>query len=87
MRIVEVDAPRRMVWEGGSLDAILGRHSFVLTSQPDGTAELTDSEEFSGAAAAELIPALGRLTKESSRYGAALRGRVEALTPPGSGTG
>ena len=87
MRIVEVEAPRRLVWEGGSPAAILGRHSFVLTPQPDGTTEFTDSEEFSGAAAAELIPALGRLREEYARYGAALHERVEALTPPGSGTG
>lgn len=31
MRIVDTQAPRRLRWEGGSLDAILGRHSFVLT--------------------------------------------------------
>lgn len=81
MRIVEVEAPHRLVWEGGSLDAILGRHSFVLASRPDGTTEFTDSEEFFGAAAAELIPALGRLGKESSRYGAALHARVENGEP------
>lgn len=80
MRIVDVRAPHRLVWEGGSLDAILGRHSFVLTPQPDGTSELTDSEEFFGAAVAELIPALGRLSEEYSRYGAALQARVEGLS-------
>jgi len=80
MSIVDVEAPRRLVWEGGSLDAILGRHSFVLTPQPDGTTELTDSEEFFGAAVTELIPALGQLTQEYSRYGAALRARVEGLS-------
>ena len=77
MRIVDVAAPRRLVWEGGSLDAILGRHSFVLTPQSDGTTELTDSEEFFGAGAAELVPVLGQLTKDYARYGAALRARVE----------
>lgn len=81
MRIVDVEAPMRLVWEGGSLDAILGRHSFVLASQPDGTTEFTDSEEFFGAAAAELVPALDRLTKEYSRNGAALRARVENGEP------
>ena len=80
LRIVDVQAPHRLVWEGGSLDAILGRHSFVLTLQPDGTTELTDSEEFFGVAAAELIPALGQFTQEYSRYGAALRARVEGLS-------
>ena len=80
MRIVDVEAPRRLVWEGGSLDAILGRHSFVLTQQPDGTTEFTDSEEFFGPTAAELVPTLDRLRDEYSRYGAALRARVEGLS-------
>ncbi|MFI5628908.1 SRPBCC domain-containing protein [Streptomyces sp. NPDC051664] len=80
MRIVDVEAPRRLVWEGGSLDAILGRHSFVLTPQSDGTTELTDSEEFFGAAVAELIPTLDRLRGEYSRYGAALQVRVQGLS-------
>lgn len=80
LRIVDVQAPHRLVWEGGSLDAILGRHSFVLTAQPDGTTELTDSEEFHGAAVAELIPTLGRLREEHPRYGAALQARVEGLS-------
>ncbi|MDT5116544.1 MAG: hypothetical protein QOE30_2283 [Mycobacterium sp.] len=79
MRIVDVEAPRRLVWEGGSLDAILGRHSFVLTPQPDGTTELTDSEEFFGAAAGELMPALDQLREDYARYGAALQARVESL--------
>ncbi|MFE9603973.1 SRPBCC domain-containing protein [Streptomyces hokutonensis] len=77
MRIVEVAAPRRLVWEGGSLDAVLGRHSFTLAQLPDGGTELTDSEEFFGATAAGLVPALGRLGEEYARYGAALRARVE----------
>jgi hypothetical protein len=80
MKIVDVEAPRRLVWEGGSLDAILGRHSFVLTPQPDGTTELTESEEFFGPAAAELIPTLDQLTQDYSRYGAALRARVQSLS-------
>jgi hypothetical protein len=81
MTIVAVEAPYRLVWEGGSPDALLGRHSFVLAAQPDGSTELTESEEFSGPAAADLIPELGRLTQEYARYGAALQRRVER--PPG----
>ncbi|MFJ4782326.1 SRPBCC domain-containing protein [Streptomyces sp. NPDC088794] len=76
LRIVEVEAPRRLVWEGGSLDTLLGRHSFLLTPQPDGTTELTDSEEFFGPAADELVPALGRFREEYARNGVALRARV-----------
>jgi hypothetical protein len=80
MKIVDVQAPRRLVWEGGSLDAVLGRHSFVVTPQLDGTTEFTDSEEFFGAGAAELVPALGQLCKDYARYGASLRARVEGLS-------
>jgi hypothetical protein len=79
MTIVVVQAPRRLVWEGGSLDALLGRHSFVLTARPDGTTELTESEVFLGPGAPDLIPALGRLTQDYARYGAALKARVEGL--------
>ncbi|WP_329264245.1 SRPBCC domain-containing protein [Streptomyces sp. NBC_01478] len=84
MRIVEVEAPHRLVWEGGSRDAILGRHSFTLTQQPDGTTEFTDSEEFFGATAAELVPALDRLRETYARYGAALSARVEETRPRGA---
>jgi hypothetical protein len=84
LRIIEVEAPRRLVWQGGSLDAVLGRHSFVLTAQSDGSTELTDSEEFFGADAADVLPALDQLSEEYSRYGAALRARVEnGFTPAG----
>ncbi|WUL80280.1 hypothetical protein OG226_47470 [Streptomyces sp. NBC_01261] len=48
-RIVEVEVPRRLVWEGGSLDAILGRRSLVLNPQPAGITEFTESAEFRGA--------------------------------------
>jgi hypothetical protein len=79
MRIIEVRAPRRLVWEGGSLEAILGRHSFVLTPQPDGGTEVADSEEFLGAAAADVVPTLDQLREQYFRYGVALRTRVEGL--------
>ena len=80
LTIVTVQAPHRLAWEGGSADTLLGRHLFVLTSRPDGTTELTDSEEFSGPAAADLVPELGRLTQDAARYGAALKTRVEGLS-------
>lgn len=79
MTIVAVETPSRLVWEGGSPDALLGRHSFVLTARPDGTTELTESEAFSGPFAPDLIPALGQLTQDYARYGAALRTRAEGL--------
>ncbi|MEV2236397.1 SRPBCC family protein [Streptomyces phaeochromogenes] len=78
MRVIDVEPRSRLVWEGGSLDVILGRHSFVLTGRPDGITELTDSEEFFGTAAHTIIPLLGQLTQDCVRYGAALKARVEA---------
>ncbi|MGW3289966.1 SRPBCC domain-containing protein [Streptomyces sp. NPDC001002] len=80
LRIVEARAPHRLVWEGGSLDTLLGRHSFVLTPRPDGVTELTDSEEFFGPAAGELVPELDRLREEYARNGSALRARVTGLS-------
>lgn len=79
MTIVAVETPSRLVWEGGSPDALLGRHSFVLTARPDGTTELTESEAFSGPFAPDLIPALGQLTQDYARYGATLKTRAEGL--------
>ena len=78
MTIVAVEAPSRLVWEGGSPDALLGRHSFVLTTQPDGTTQFTESEAFSGPTAPDLIPTLDQLTQNYARYGAALKTRVES---------
>ena len=78
MTMIVVEAPGRLVWEGGSPDALLGRHSLVLTAQPDGTTELTESEVFSGPAAPDLIPELDRLTQNYARYGAALKTRAES---------
>jgi NADPH:quinone reductase-like Zn-dependent oxidoreductase len=80
MTIVAVEAPDRLAWEGGSPETLLGRHSFVLTAQPDGTTEFTESEEFFGPAAPDLVPALGRLTQDYVRFGAALKARVESLS-------
>jgi hypothetical protein len=77
MTIVIVEAPHRLAWEGGSPDALLGRHSFVLNPQQDGTTQLTESEAFSGPAAADLMPVLGQLTQDYAGYGAALKKRVE----------
>ncbi|MFD4876569.1 hypothetical protein ACFWOB_24885 [Streptomyces sp. NPDC058420] len=65
--------------EGGSLDALFGRHAFTLTQQPDGTTEFTDSEGFYGPSSPEPVPPLGQLADTSAQYGAALRARVETL--------
>ncbi|MEV0737581.1 hypothetical protein AB0I51_16715 [Streptomyces sp. NPDC050549] len=52
-----------------SLDTVPGRHSFTLGQLPDSSTELTDSEEFSGATAAELVPVLGRWPDSGGKAG------------------
>jgi len=77
--IVDVDAPRRLVWEGGTPSVLFGRHSFVLTALPDGTTECTDSEEFSGSSAAEVLGKnRHQIEQDYTRYDAALKAWVES---------
>ena len=76
--IVDVDAPHRLVWEGGNPSVLFGRHSFLLTALPDGTTECTDSEEFSGSAAADILGKnRHQIEQDYTRYDAALKARVE----------
>jgi uncharacterized protein YndB with AHSA1/START domain len=79
LTLVEVDAPHRLAWEGGLPGVLMGRHSFVLEPRSDGTTEYTDSEEFSGSAAAETVKrGRAQLEDQSTRYSAALKAWVEA---------
>jgi uncharacterized protein YndB with AHSA1/START domain len=77
MKIVDVQALRRLVWQGGSLDAILGRHSFVLTPQSDGTTELTDSEESSAP-----VPPCNATTPTSTTASSSLAPKSEPSRKP-----
>lgn len=76
LKVLTVAAPTQLTWEGGSLDAVLGRHSFTLKTLADGTTELTDTEEFYGPGAAEVVPDLDQLAADFARYGAALQARA-----------
>lgn len=44
------DPGRQLQWSGTLISErlFLGRHSFILTENPDGTTHLTNHEEFSG---------------------------------------
>jgi hypothetical protein len=76
--ILHHEAPRRLVWEGGIPDVLMGRHSFVL--EPcDGGTRYTESEEFSGTAAVETVePARSRMEEDYASYGRALKKRLES---------
>ncbi|AYV32342.1 SRPBCC family protein [Streptomyces goshikiensis] len=74
---------QKLQWTGtlGTKRLFLGKHSFVLSPNPDGTTRLTNHEEFSGA----LVTLTRRLipTPKHDGYAAfnkGLKQRVEGLT-------
>lgn len=75
--ILDYEAPRRLAWEGGIPDVLMGRHSFVLEPRDGGT-RYTESEEFTGTAAAETVePARSRMEQDYANYGRPLKERLE----------
>lgn len=66
-KVTVVEHGRRLQWSGTLLSErlFLGRHSFVLTANPDGTTHLLDLEEFDGV----LTSLLGRFTKKGGANG------------------
>ncbi|WP_330292062.1 SRPBCC domain-containing protein [Streptomyces sp. NBC_00576] len=74
--VLHLEAPRRFVWEGGIPDVLTGQHSFVLEPRDGGT-RFTESEEFTGTAAAETIEAArSQLEENYASYGRALKERL-----------
>jgi hypothetical protein len=72
------EAPRRLVWEGGIPDVLMGQHSFVLEPRDSGT-RFTESEEFTGTAAVETVePARSQMEEDYASYGRALKKRLES---------
>lgn len=81
---------RELQWSGTLLTERLfhGRHSFVLTSNPDGTTHVTNHEEFSGA----LVTLTQRFLKQNDDNGyvafnAGLKRQVEARATRDAGAG
>jgi len=74
--VLHSEEPRRLVWEGGIPDVLMGQHSFVL--EPcDGGTRFTESEEFTGAAAVETVePVRSRMEEGYASYGRALKERL-----------
>lgn len=76
--ILHYEAPQRLAWESGIPDVLMGRHSFVLEPREGGT-RYTESEEFTGTAAAETVePARSRMEEDYASYGRALKKRLES---------
>jgi uncharacterized protein YndB with AHSA1/START domain len=76
--VLEYEAPRRLVWEGGVPGVVMGQHSFVLDPYDGGT-RYTESEEFTGPAAVETVePARSTMEAASVGYGQALKDRLES---------
>ncbi|MCX4404320.1 SRPBCC domain-containing protein [Streptomyces sp. NBC_01764] len=74
--VLHHEAPRRLAWEGGIPDILTGRHSFVLEPRDGGT-RFTESEEFTGTAAAETIEAArSQLEENYASFGRALKERL-----------
>jgi uncharacterized protein YndB with AHSA1/START domain len=76
--VLEYEAPRRLVWEGGVPGVVMGQHSFVLDPYDGGT-RYTESETFTGPAAVETVePARPKMEAASVGYGQALKDRLES---------
>ncbi|MER5518391.1 SRPBCC domain-containing protein [Streptomyces sp. NPDC002763] len=74
--VLHYEAPRRLVWEGGIPDVLMGKHSFILEPRADGT-RYTESEEFTGTAAVATVePIRSQMEEDYASYGKALRERL-----------
>ncbi|GAA2524049.1 SRPBCC domain-containing protein [Streptomyces longisporus] len=74
--VLHFEAPRRLAWEGGIPDVLMGQHSFLLEAREGGT-RFTESEEFSGPAAVETVePARAEMEERYASYGTALKERL-----------
>ena len=54
-KIVDVEAPHLLVFEGGDPDQILVRHTWELSTSPDGTTRVDDHESFLGPDASAMF--------------------------------
>jgi hypothetical protein len=73
----DYEAPRRLVWEGGIPDVLMGQHSFTLELQDRGT-RFTESEEFTGTAVETVELARSQMEEDYASYGRALKTRLES---------
>ena len=76
--IARVEEPNHLAWTGGDPEVVAGRHSFQLEQLADGTTEFTESEVFTGQAAAEVISGqLAELHAAYETFAAAFKKYVE----------
>lgn len=82
VKVVAVDPPRSMHWQGGLPDRsqFLGDHVFELRALSDGATRLLHHEHFSGSLADAILDRHGRVIEASfGLFNEALKARAEAL--------
>ena len=78
-RIIDVDQPSRLVWEGGIPGELFGRHSFEIASDQPAGARVTSSETFSGSLAPAAVEEhRSMIEAEFCQFLVELKGRCEA---------
>ena len=82
-RIIDVDQPSRLVWEGGVPGQFFGRHSFVIASDQKAGTRVTSSETFSGALAPAVVEEhRSTIEAEFSQFLVELKVRCEQASRP-----
>ena len=77
--LIEVDAPRRLAWQGGLPEVFFGRHTFELSALPGSGTRFTDTEQWTGSMAAAVVTQhRAVLLAEYTRTAAALKAAAEA---------
>lgn len=82
VKVVAVDPPRSMRWEGGLPDRsqFLGDHAFELQALSEGATRVRHYEHFSGTLADRILDRHGPLIEASfDLFNRALKARAEAL--------
>ena len=77
--VVELIAPRRMVWEGGMpLGLFRGERSFTVQDRGEGRVEFAMNEVFSGLLAPLITRSMPDLQPSFDKFATGLKGRVES---------
>lgn len=78
VKVVALDAPRRMVWSGGMpLGLFKGERVFELRPNSQGTVEFTMREDYSGLLAPLITKSIPDLQPAFDEFAACLKARVE----------
>jgi hypothetical protein len=78
VKVVEFDAPRRMVWRGGMpLGLFKGERTFTLTPEGGGTTRFSMVEEFTGPLAPLIGKSIPDMQPAFDEFAAALKAAAE----------